>query len=172
MRLSVECAFPHLGKRDAALRKSAFCLRVSPKSALCVRAATHTAPFREARRRAEICGPSRKPPRRLAGGCSSAFAQLRHSPWCPAAWRGGCPTPPGRRDVTERHILSARLTKRRALRLRRHGNATLPWGHTRLPSKLRPDRPCGGLRRAHGRRLQPVSDSTTSMLGQSSGSYG
>ena len=36
--------------------------------------------FREAKLQTEICGPSRNPPRSLAGGCSSAFAQLRHSP--------------------------------------------------------------------------------------------
>ena len=36
--------------------------------------------FREAKLQTEICEPSRNPPRSLAGGCSSAFAQLRHSP--------------------------------------------------------------------------------------------
>ena len=39
-----------------------------------------SAPFREAKLQTEICEPSRNPPRSLAGGCSSAFAQLRHSP--------------------------------------------------------------------------------------------
>ena len=33
MRLSVECAFPHLRKRGAASRKSAFCPSFSPKGA-------------------------------------------------------------------------------------------------------------------------------------------
>ena len=77
-----------------------------------------------------------------------------------------------RRRPTERRILSARLTKRRTLRLRRHGNATPPRGRARPSSKPRPDRPCGGLRRTHSRRLQSVSNSTTSIFGQSSGSYG
>ena len=42
MRLSVECAFPHLGKRSVALRKGAFCLRVSPKGAFCDCGVTET----------------------------------------------------------------------------------------------------------------------------------
>ena len=72
-------------------RKSALCLRVSPKSAFCMQAATHTAPFREVRRAecAFPCSqapgrrlrvPGATPPRSLAGGCSSAFAQLSHFP--------------------------------------------------------------------------------------------
>ena len=40
MRLSVECAFPHLGKRRAASRKTAFCPAISRKSAFCADALT------------------------------------------------------------------------------------------------------------------------------------
>ena len=71
----------------------------------------------------------------------------------PRSLAGGCPTPPGRRDVTERRILSARLTKRRTLRLRRHGNATHPRGRTQPSSRPRPDRPCESLHRTHSYRL-------------------
>ena len=91
MRFSVECAFPHLGKRGAALRKGAFCLRVSPKSALCVRAATHTAPFREARLRTEICGSPRKPPRRLAGGLLERICPVEAFSIVPRSLAGGLP---------------------------------------------------------------------------------
>ena len=101
MRFSVECAFPHLGKRRAASRKSAFCtlgltekrsLYVGPhgkvqfapstsrKGAVCTRAVAQSAPFREARPQAEVRGARRNPPRILAGGCSGAFAQLGHFP--------------------------------------------------------------------------------------------
>ncbi len=97
MRFSVECAFPHLGKRRVASRKSAFCalgltekrsLYVGPhgkvqfapstsrKGAVCTRAVAQSASFREVRPQAEVRGPRRNPPRSLAGGCSGAFAQL------------------------------------------------------------------------------------------------
>ena len=67
MRFSVKCAFPHLGKRGATSRKSAFCVysltekrilqpaghgkaqsacALSRKSALCMRAVTQTASLR------------------------------------------------------------------------------------------------------------------------------
>jgi len=39
-----------------------------------------TAPLREVKLQTDLCGPWRNPPRRLAGGCSSAFAQLSHFP--------------------------------------------------------------------------------------------
>ena len=78
MRFSVECAFPHLGKRRAASRKSAVCtlgltqkriLHVGPhgkvqsapstsrKSAVCARAVAQNAPFREVRPQAEVRDP-------------------------------------------------------------------------------------------------------------------
>ena len=101
MRLSVECAFPELGKRGAVSRKSTFWVcdltekRIlggrghgkahsacgpSRKSAFWIPPVGQSAPFRETKLQAETCEPSRNPPRSLAGGCSSAFAQLRHSP--------------------------------------------------------------------------------------------
>ena len=86
MRFSVECAFPHLGKRRVASRKSAFCaLGLTEKCSL------HPAPHgkaqsvREQSRRVRLSARSDpKPkfggpgatPRILAGGCSGAFAQL------------------------------------------------------------------------------------------------
>ena len=90
MRFSVECAFPHLGKRRAASRKSAACtLGLTEKCSL------HPAPHgkvqsvREQSRRVRLSvrsdpkpkfGGSAQPPRSLAGGCSGAFAQLGHFP--------------------------------------------------------------------------------------------
>ena len=45
-----------------------------------VRAQRQNALFRESRLQTEICGPWHNPPSKLAGGCSSAFAQLGHFP--------------------------------------------------------------------------------------------
>ena len=68
---------------------------------LCLKV-TQTAPFREVRPRAGVCGPRRKPPRSLPGNISGAFAQLGHFSQCPAAWRAVSPRLPCDCDVTQR----------------------------------------------------------------------
>ena len=52
------------------------------------------------------------PPRSLAGGCPSAFAQLGHFPKCPAGWRGGCAPRPGALETFIGHYSMA--TKHRS----------------------------------------------------------
>ena len=77
VRLSVECAFPHLGKRGATSRKDAVCnhhltekrslgslvvadcafpSRCPPKDALCMRTVAQNASFRHVGRRVSSCG--------------------------------------------------------------------------------------------------------------------
>ena len=63
-----------------------------------------TAPLREVKLQTDLCGPWRNPPRRLAGGCSSAFAQLSHFPRYPAGWRAVAPRLPSG-SVTEKRSL-------------------------------------------------------------------
>ena len=108
MRLSVECAFPHLGKRGAGSRKSAFCTlgltekrtlaappgRTSPKDALWRFWSSQSASFRDV-----------KPQNAL-------FRRVRFSS-------------PGqtRRRLTEKRILAGRLTEKRTLRAGPHGKA-------------------------------------------------
>ena len=45
MRFSVECAFPHLGKRRVTSRKGTVCITASRKGAVCVIAYTQSASF-------------------------------------------------------------------------------------------------------------------------------
>ena len=99
---------------------------------LCLKV-TQTAPFREVRPRAGVCGPRRKPPRSLPGGISGAFAQLGHFTQCPAAWRAVSPRLPCDCDVTHRRSLrDPRAAGRRA----RPGAAVPRPPHTRgVPQK-------------------------------------
>ena len=127
MRFSVECAFPHLGKRRAASRKSAFCalgltkkcsLCVGPhgkvqsapstsrKSAFCARAVAQNAPFREVRPQAEVRGPGATPPQ-PGGRLPGRICPVGPLSIVPRVLAGGCLAPPPGDDVTERRTLYA-----------------------------------------------------------------
>ena len=74
------------------------------RARLYVRGCGQTAPLREVKLQTDLCGPWRNPPRNLAGGCSSAFAQLSHFPRYPAGWRAVAPRLPSG-SVTEKRSL-------------------------------------------------------------------
>ena len=69
-----------------------------------VRRRLQNALFREARLRTEICGPPRNPPQ-AGGGLLERICPVEAFFIVPRSLAGGCPTPPGRRDVTERRTL-------------------------------------------------------------------
>ena len=117
MRFSVECAFPHLGKRRAASRKSAFCahcltqkriLYVGPhakahsvrwasrKSAVCMLGLTE---------RRSLCASSRAECAFRQGQTPSRSSGTPAQP--PRILAGGCLAPPPGDDVTERRTLYA-----------------------------------------------------------------
>ena len=68
------------GKTHSASPPYPFRAAASRKGAVCSPQVGQSASFREVRLQTEICGPWRNPPRSLAGGCPSAFAQLSHFP--------------------------------------------------------------------------------------------
>jgi len=118
MRLSVECAFPHLGKRGAISRKSAVCMwNITEKCSL--RSRRHqkaqSAVRRLGRMRFSVRSNSNRDLRVLAQPAPQAGGWLleRICPVeplsiVPRSLAGGCPTPPGRRSVTEKRILRRR----------------------------------------------------------------
>ena len=104
-------------------RKSALCLRVSPKGAFCMQAATHTAPFREVRRAdcAFPCGQA--PGRRLrvpgatppqpGGGLLERICPVEPLFIVPRSLAGGCaPRLPSKRRNGKAH--SGRLGSRKS----------------------------------------------------------
>ena len=143
MRFYVECAFPHLRKRRPTSRKSAFCprrlteRRILPPTAH-GKAHSACAPYQKTHSEAHRLGRVHLSVR---SNSKPRFADPRASR--PAAWRGGCPTPPGlpRRDGKAHSAPDAsrksavwrppRLTERRSL-------ACLGITHRAFPRLLKP----------------------------------
>ena len=172
MRLSVECTFPHLGKRGAASRKSAVCMwNITEKRSLWLRRhqKAHSGARRLGRVHFSVRSNSNRDLRTLAQPAPQAGGWLleRICPVellsiVPRSLAGGCPTPPGRRSVTEKRILRRRphgkahsepaasrkstfcvddLTEKHILALATHGKVHSVWatrwkGHSvRWPSR-------------------------------------
>ena len=104
-----------------ASRKSAFCLRNSPKDAFWSPLVGQSAPFRETKLQTEICEPSRNPPRSLAGG-------LPHTSRAPRR-DGKAHSAPGASRKSA--FCPRRLTERRSL-------ACLGITHRAFPRLLKP----------------------------------
>ena len=114
---SVECAFPHLGKRRVASRKSAFCaLGLTEKCSL------HPAPHakahsvREQSRRMRLSvrsdpkpkfGAPAQPAPQPGGRLPGRICPVGPLSIVPRVLAGGCLAPPPGDDVTERRTLYA-----------------------------------------------------------------
>ena len=118
MRLSVECTFPHLGKRGAASRKSAVCMwNITEKRSLQSR--------RHQKAQSAVCGLGRmrfsvrsnsnrdlrtlaQPAPQAGGWLLERICPVEPLSIVPRSLAGGCPAHPGRRSVTEKRILRRR----------------------------------------------------------------
>ena len=88
-------------------RRVRFLVRRRGRMRFSVRRRLQSALFRETKLQAEICEPPRNPPRSLAGGLLERICPVETFSIVPRSLAGGCPTPPGRRDVTEKRILAS-----------------------------------------------------------------
>ena len=104
MRLSVECAFPHLGKRRATSRKSALCSRRNRNS---VHKCPRTAPRGRSRRSVYTLCPHGRSCDRVGHGSHNVDGPM--APVMPG-YLDLRPTLPGRR-----HICAARRSSRHSL---------------------------------------------------------
>ena len=126
MRLSVECVFPHLGKRGVTSRKSAFCNRDATEKRILVRRLTEKR-ILTVRETAECVFPSR---------CGAREVWGNPPPGCGALWRmpqlGKCaratPRQPAGRVARGSADLGSEsgLTERRTLPDRRVPNCAFP----------------------------------------------
>ena len=117
MRFSVECAFPHLGKRRAASRKSALCaLGLTEKRILCSPPHGKAHSVRERSRRVRLSvrpdpkskfGAPAQPAPQPGGRLLGRVCPVGPLSIVPRILAGGCLAPPPGDDVTERHTLYA-----------------------------------------------------------------
>ena len=119
MRFSVKCAFPHLGKRGVASRKSAFWQVGSRKSALCGCGVTEKRSLARAHR-------ARLTEKRTLLAWSSQNASFRDVKPQNAPFRRMRFSSPGqtRRRLTEKRILAGYLTEKRTLARARRAHLT------------------------------------------------